>query len=212
MLHSTLPYRTLWVGSAGLIEMLYDYLFSPFEITKTESKSLPQEGQTLLVSGSASGRTATQIEHLKQDCDIETLSINMTEITTNPACISEYIRTLEYMLSQRRDVLLTVDKVPEHPQEDISYVIVHTLAAITAQGVGSGHVSNLVLTGGDTAKAIVSKLGVKGITLVKEVEDGIPLGTLIGETTCTIITKAGAYGNERSLVHAYNHVKSRDTK
>ncbi|MBM7632277.1 four-carbon acid sugar kinase family protein [Geomicrobium sediminis] len=209
MLQSSLPLRTLWVGSAGLIEMLYDHLFNPLEVTKVERKLLPTEGQTLIVSGSASTSTAKQIEQLKRDSDIQTLPINMTHITTNTASISDYVNELDRMLWNKQHVLLIIEEVPEQTK-NISNIIVKTLAVITAHGVASGQVINLILTGGDTAKAVVTELGVKGITLLKEIEDGIPLGQLIGDPPCTIITKAGAYGNQHSLVHAYNYLKSRD--
>jgi uncharacterized protein YgbK (DUF1537 family) len=65
----------------------------------------------------------------------------------------------------------------------------------------------VILTGGDTAKAVCKQLGVSGIQLIKEIEPGIPLGKLVGNAPLWVVTKAGAFGNENSLLHAKNVLK-----
>ena len=44
------------------------------------------------------------------------------------------------------------------------------------------------------------KLGASGIRLVGEVGAGIPVGTLIGPRPYTIVTKAGGFGGDGTLV------------
>lgn len=65
----------------------------------------------------------------------------------------------------------------------------------------------VILTGGDTAKAVCRHLGVSGIQLLREVEPGIPLGRLVGDTPLPVVTKAGAFGSELSLSHAKTALK-----
>jgi len=67
--------------------------------------------------------------------------------------------------------------------------------------------SGLVLTGGDTAKAVSRHIGARGMELIKELETGIPFGYLIGTNNIAAITKAGAFGKEDSLLKAINFLK-----
>lgn len=69
----------------------------------------------------------------------------------------------------------------------------------------------MILTGGDTAKGVCKQLSVSGIQLIQEVEPGIPLGRLIGANPLLVVTKAGAFGNENSLLHAKHALKGEPT-
>jgi uncharacterized protein YgbK (DUF1537 family) len=57
----------------------------------------------------------------------------------------------------------------------------------------------LFATGGETACALLSRLGVTGIRLVDEVEPGVPLGITLGARTLPIITKAGGFGDPDTM-------------
>jgi len=63
----------------------------------------------------------------------------------------------------------------------------------------AGQASALVATGGETASALLARLGVHGIRLVDEIEPGIPLGLTLGEVSIPVVTKAGGFGNEDCL-------------
>ena len=54
-------------------------------------------------------------------------------------------------------------------------------------------------TGGETAAALLSRLGVDGIRLLDEIEPGIPLGLTLGGVSFPAVTKAGGFGNEECL-------------
>jgi 4-hydroxythreonine-4-phosphate dehydrogenase len=60
-------------------------------------------------------------------------------------------------------------------------------------------IGGLVLTGGETARAVLSRLGIKTLQVVGEVEIGVPL--LIAEGSgLPVITKAGDFGDRDTLV------------
>ena len=90
---------------------------------------------------------------------------------------------------------------------EVSNRIAATLGEIAAGIIQEVELQGVILTGGDTAKAVCKHLGVSGILLVSEIEPGIPLGQLVGSTPLWGVTKAGAFGNENSLVHAKNVLK-----
>ena len=60
--------------------------------------------------------------------------------------------------------------------------------------------AGFIATGGDTAIALLNHFGINGIHLVDEVESGIPLGLTIGNINIPVITKAGAFGSETTLL------------
>jgi uncharacterized protein YgbK (DUF1537 family) len=59
--------------------------------------------------------------------------------------------------------------------------------------------SALMASGGDTAAALLSHLGVRGIRLVDELEPGTSLGLTLGALTLPVITKSGGFGDAGSL-------------
>jgi uncharacterized protein YgbK (DUF1537 family) len=65
----------------------------------------------------------------------------------------------------------------------------------------------LVMTGGDTARAVCRHLGATGVELISEVEPGVPLGRLVGRTQLLAVTKAGAFGSEQALLRAVDQLK-----
>jgi uncharacterized protein YgbK (DUF1537 family) len=59
--------------------------------------------------------------------------------------------------------------------------------------------SALMATGGDTAAALLTRSGVRGIRLVDELEPGTSLGLTLGALTMPVITKSGGFGDAGSL-------------
>ncbi|MFD1703406.1 four-carbon acid sugar kinase family protein [Methylopila henanensis] len=60
--------------------------------------------------------------------------------------------------------------------------------------------SGFAATGGETAAALLSRFGVQGIRLVDEVEPGVSLGLSMGALSVPVATKAGAFGDDQSLI------------
>jgi uncharacterized protein YgbK (DUF1537 family) len=90
----------------------------------------------------------------------------------------------------------------------LSQMIAGTLAEIGRQFVASGAIKGLVLTGGDTAIAVCRALGATGVKLVRELEPGIPGGSLLGTALpLQVVTKAGAFGSEQALKIAMDYLR-----
>ena len=77
-----------------------------------------------------------------------------------------------------------------------------------ARGLGdlvsplSTRVGAAVLTGGDTARAVLSAWRVTGLRIVDEIEPGVPVSLSEGETRLAVVTKAGAFGSADVLAKA----------
>jgi uncharacterized protein YgbK (DUF1537 family) len=65
--------------------------------------------------------------------------------------------------------------------------------------------ATLLLTGGETAIAVLRALAVDGLRLTGELEPGLALGTLAGgpHDGLVVMTKAGGFGDVDALVRAW---------
>lgn len=70
--------------------------------------------------------------------------------------------------------------------------------------------AGVVATGGDTARALLARLGAAGIDLHAEVLPGIPYGTLNGgsRSGLRVVTKAGGFGPPGALAQAARYLAS----
>jgi uncharacterized protein YgbK (DUF1537 family) len=82
--------------------------------------------------------------------------------------------------------------------------------ATELQGLSREHVAGLVLSGGDTATAVCSTLGVAAIDLGGELSCGVPWGVLRGGALdgAPVILKAGGFGGPDALVDAVDFLST----
>ncbi|KAA2213375.1 four-carbon acid sugar kinase family protein [Teichococcus oryzae] len=66
----------------------------------------------------------------------------------------------------------------------------------------ASRMGGLFATGGETACALLSRLGVHGIHLLEEVEPGVPLGLTLGALQVPVMTKAGAFGRNTTILRS----------
>jgi uncharacterized protein YgbK (DUF1537 family) len=107
------------------------------------------------------------------------------------------------------NIALVLTSPLDRGNDDLATLIPLRFADLVARVVNSGHVSGVVVTGGDGARALVDALDATGITLLAEVTDGVPLGTLVGGFAdgLPVVTKAGAFGDDRTLLRAVEAVR-----
>jgi uncharacterized protein YgbK (DUF1537 family) len=75
--------------------------------------------------------------------------------------------------------------------------------------VRSVELSGLVIVGGDTAFAALGALGGISVDVAGEVEPGVPYGVIADGPAAgvVLVTKAGGFGDERTLVRALDLVE-----
>lgn len=74
------------------------------------------------------------------------------------------------------------------------------LAEPSAHAVMAGACDGLLVSGGETARALADALGAWHLQLIGEVEPGIPLSLLhVGERRIPLVTKAGGFGDAQTL-------------
>ena len=62
-------------------------------------------------------------------------------------------------------------------------------------------VGALIVTGGETARAVLTASDITGLRLLREVEPGVPLAVSTGARQIPVITKSGSFGNRATLAH-----------
>ncbi|HEX5161845.1 MAG TPA: four-carbon acid sugar kinase family protein [Steroidobacteraceae bacterium] len=65
----------------------------------------------------------------------------------------------------------------------------------------------LIVSGGETAAALMESIEVRGITLLDEIEPGLALGITRGAVAVPIVTKPGAFGDAESLVRCLTRMR-----
>lgn len=218
---SSLNKKTVWAGSAGLIEYLPDAL----KLTHSNEKNQEEIKieKTLIVSGSLSQVTREQL------CKIESLQ-NSFFMEVDPATLVKNTFKLDHykdQLNQHSEYehyVLYVEASEENRVSakeagealglnltEVSEAISRGLGQI-AKGLleNCASIQGLILTGGDTAKAVCSELAISEMELYSEVEPGLPFGRLRSEDrSYWAVTKAGGFGHEQSLVNVVEYMANK---
>ncbi|MEJ2559521.1 MAG: four-carbon acid sugar kinase family protein [Anaerolineae bacterium] len=215
---SATDFRVLWVGSTGLARCIPAALGVQAP-DGPRPKHLSSTDRIMLVVGSASEITHNQLDHLEQRRQVVTVQMNPfiiiadanTARTEMERCRSQVVDALKggsdvalHVASSRKDISAIQSlghRLGLTPVE-VSACIVDALSRITRRVADAHELRGIVLTGGDTAKAVCARLGATGIRIWEEVEPGIPLGRLAGEREMLIVTKAGAFGTPQALIRA----------
>jgi len=190
---------TVWVGSAGLAAAL-----AAMEHLENAPASMGRPLRTqvarpvLTVVGSLAEASRRQARALVE-------SRFVTHVAAAPEILLAGARAPGYRamaqvlsdtLAAGEDVLL--ETVPSaSPDLARGAELAASLAALVAPVAPA--IGALVATGGQTARALLSRLGVHGIRLLDEVEPGVPLGITLGALSIPVVTKAGEFGDADTL-------------
>ena len=217
--------KTVWVGSAGLIEYLPDAL----QLKKAELNQQEELGitKTLTVSASLSLVTKQQLEMVKTMAeDTHFVELDPVKLIKKTYRISDIIDEFTQE-SNKKHFVLFVDSSAENREAtkqlgtelslgntQISETISMELGVIAKVVVQSmPTINGLILTGGDTAKAVCNQLNMNRMQLYTEIEAGLPLGKLGNATNAQrywTVTKAGGFGNKHSLLNALKFMTRED--
>ena len=199
----------LFVGSAGLAAALA-------AATSSAPKSAPFVAatfalgprQTLVVNGSLMPVARAQVDVLRGRCDgVAVVRFIGTEILTRPdATMESLLSEMETSFKDRKICVLAADPTnridlsSENPTA-ASHDIARFLGSVVERYLRKHDVATIVLTGGSTAKSILDAIGVTVIDVHDELEAGIVYGSsLNGAKTYGIVTKAGGFGDEETLL------------
>ncbi len=209
-------YQVIWSGSAGLANALTSY-YSGYAINHVHRASASE--LVIAVVGSVNTASRRQLDVVLRQENVRGLELNAVLALTEEGQQLELERITyaaqQALLDERKHVVLYSSAGPETMKSarsrgiqlgmaanQVSDIIGKSLGAIAAQVVRDSGVSNLVLTGGDTARQVCLHLGAGAIELITEIEDGVPVGSLSVGREIYVITKAGGFGHDEVLLRA----------
>lgn len=195
----------IWTGSAGLAECLVSG-----EEKRAEEFVLKPAGPVLLLCGSRSALTKKQTDHVKMEFGAASVTIQPDQLldpTKRETEIARCIKDLKRFFKNGMDAVLDVGDTAVKEIDLLPSLIEEALGFAAAEVIRSCQLKRIILTGGDTAKAVARQLGAKGMELIQEIEPGIPLARMLGTPDLTVVTKAGAFGGPHSLGHALTLLK-----
>lgn len=193
-----------FVGSAGLMGSLARAAETFGARRGLEPISV--NGSVLVAVGSASRVSQEQFDILAAQPFVEGVVLLMHHLES-PQFLAEANARIVAALADKRDIAVAIRDEPASVENaahgGFSAALAHFLAPHLPYARG------LVLTGGETARAVLERAGVNAIQLLGEIGIGIPVGRTIGATSVPLVIKAGAFGGPGDLVHAVNALRGR---
>ncbi|MCU1568189.1 MAG: hypothetical protein JWQ56_3126 [Pseudarthrobacter sp.] len=192
-----LDFPALLVGSGGLA----GHIAGREDGTAARNAQPRHIARTLTVIGSYSGLARQQTEAL--------VAAGAEHITLDHDALDEpaVARKVAEAMT-RNDVVLTPDPMGTIDKSQ-ALVVAEALARATAAGIG--HCDALVMTGGETATAVLKALGAGSFTVLGEIEPGVVM-SLLPEPLPLLVTKAGAFGDAGTLARTKQFLTATTTE
>ncbi len=179
----------LWAGSAGLAAPLAEAM-AEGRAPRLAALLPVVEGPILFVVGSRSRASQEQVAALAGMPRLRVVAVGPAEA---PEELGAQIADL---LASGDDVVVAVDAQSATADSPRQW-------AATAGDLIRRHAHRpgaLVLTGGDTARAVLTALGVRTLRIAGEIAPGVALSVTEGDLRMPVVTKAGAFGHRDTLV------------
>ncbi len=204
----SMPSPPLMVGSAGLADQLSRLLtLSERAADQPVAYESIGEGAILIISGSLSAVTSNQLDEIRRAGRGKIVSIAVHKLIEDQNHERESEIVSEIISAAEAGKAAGVQSVIENrcDEKELPLRIVEYLGRLAHRIIGEcpQPIRGLILTGGDTALAVFEHLGISQVRLMDEILPGIPRGLVVSGkfSGLTVVTKAGAFGNERALVH-----------
>lgn len=195
-----------WVGSAGLAPHLAQTPGLP--VREHQKPEVQVQGPILTVVGSASSISRAQAAHLEAHAPHMRIDLPASVLRGGPSHREwgDISRACSMALrgEHQQDVLIVIRDegvVDLNEGEVLSQSLARLLGPLDAAP------GALIATGGETARAVLTAMGVKGLRLLGDVEPGVPISVALGVRSMPVITKAGAFGSEQTLSRCHRYLR-----
>ena len=197
---------TFFIGSAGLAHALATLDAGP----AVAPLNIPARASgTLIVVGSLAGASRSAARALQATGTVMHFPVEPAMLLNTSDGRATLAADVTKRLAGGGDVLVEI-MMDDHPDMSLGPQLAQGLAdalATVAPAIGA-----FAATGGETAAALLSRFGVNGIRLADEIEPGVSLGLTLGQLSVPIATKAGAFGDEHSLIRISQRLRAVRTK
>ncbi|WP_394548646.1 four-carbon acid sugar kinase family protein [Priestia aryabhattai] len=214
-------FSVVWSGSSGLI----NYLPQAYGLQPSTKKVsfLRNDQPVLFVIGSVSKVGRNQLNQLLLYSDTISVEMNPSKIILDGGSRQKEIdqvikRALTFLKTGKSIALFSSEEVKEtqeigkkqgYSAIEISDYISMAMGEVAVDLINQCNITNLFLTGGDTAQQVLSQLQVHRLHLIDEVEPGIPLGKLDYKREIFAVTKAGSFGTDVAMLKAKSKLQGK---
>jgi uncharacterized protein YgbK (DUF1537 family) len=200
----------LFIGSAGLASEI------PSGLGIKSTKPI------LSICGSTRRLSRVQVRNLNYHLGFKDIEIDLTQLLDGEAslneevkrCVGEAVKAIKSGI----DVSITSSPCEDSAEKYFAHAskrgimeleaklsIEEALGEIASSIIAEVDILGVIIIGGATSLKICQKLGVKRVTIIEEIEAGIPLLSL--SNGLLAVTKAGGFGVESSLVEAAQRLR-----
>lgn len=212
MLAHAVASMRLVTGSSGIARFLPEaYRELGLYDSAAYEPELPKlAGRSLILSGSCSRTTNRQVAYMRETCLIRQLDV--PEIISSPNSSLE--KTIAWAKQTNSDQPLliastappdVVDKLLDRiGRNEVSTAIEGFHASVADAFVSKLGVRRLVIAGGETAGAVVEKLGIDTLKIGPEICTGVPWTESQGDRPLALALKSGNFGEDNFFETALN--------
>jgi len=175
---------------------------------ETRAHSLPKVlGKEIVLSGSCSEMTLAQVDEFSKR--YSTLKLNPIELAENNSALANAVNWV-IQAKVEEPILVYASAPPDAVKQaqkklgrDLaSSTVENALAKIALAAVQNGF-RRIVVAGGETAGAVVSNLGIKGIMIGEQIDPGVPTTVSIGDPSIGLVLKSGNFGSANFFEKAF---------
>ncbi|WP_174870990.1 D-threonate kinase [Pectobacterium polaris] len=223
----TLPFRPLLVGSAGLSEAL----------ANAQNFTRKTEKPLLAVVGSMSDIAQKQIAAVRLRSDVTLVEIDINALfsaDSSTVMASQCEDAVKALMKGNHCIIRTchnenqrfeidarcqqlglsrqqLGETISHSLGELTRNIVQALDSLTADSANRRLPGGLYLSGGDIAIAVATALGATGFQIKGQIASCVPWGYLLNSVvgTTPVMTKAGGFGNETTLLDVLRFIEEK---
>jgi uncharacterized protein YgbK (DUF1537 family) len=193
--------QSIFVGSAGLAHQIATLLGTE---QRFENHPLLPDKPILVVVGSKSPASRAQFEHLSNLSGINLLRLPVAALKSETD--SSITDGLTSAVAGRQDLAITTE-LTESLSDQQGAALMQALGRKLKPFLDK--FSALVLTGGETARGLLSESEIGRLRMMDEIEPGVTLSITAGKLELPIVMKAGAFGTQATLLNAAHFLRSR---
>jgi D-threonate/D-erythronate kinase len=186
--------QCLFAGSGGLARQLFK-LFVPGDLTIPVPPKLGE--RTLVVVGSLARNAQAQFAELRNIGTLFSFSVGSPELKMPAALQKEFYRELE----AGKDLAVGLDADGLANNEQITQLLTDLVEPVLAS------VGALIITGGETCRSLLDRLGVSRLHLLLELVPGVALALVVNPRPFLLVVKAGGFGGPSALRDVYDFLK-----
>lgn len=197
----------LLTGSSGLMEELAKRLGGGSDAEKEDQRgNAAGPGRTLILAGSCSRMTLTQIEDILPYCSrIEKLKVTKQADGELKVQLPKFADTGK---SSDGPVLIyssalpdEVKNVQKYGAERISALFETAFARLAVSGIAHGY-DKLIVAGGETSGAVTKALGLFTYRIGDSIAPGVPVLVPVGKKKLRLVLKSGNFGDRDFFLKA----------